>query len=455
MGNGIDSSIQDVGGFDPFSLEAGRLPWMYVGTKWSWSDFGTPVNLTFSFSDESSSYRDGYSQGLQNGVFGLNAQQQDAAMAAMANYAAVANLTFTGVLESETQAGDIRWANTSNPTMQTAGAFLPYPLAEGGDIWFGGTTTGMDWYYQNPEPGSYGYVTFLHELGHALGLKHAHEDFDGPAAPASHDAMKYSVMSYRDHVGDELDGYESQFFATTLMMDDIYAMQYLYGVNTSTNAGDTTYSWGTTDMIYETIWDGGGNDTIDAANLARGVKISLDDGTFSSIGEYFWNGQADVRDCLGIAYFCEIENATGSAFNDTLNGNELANLLIGNGGKDILNGKLGHDVMTGGAGDDIFRFDSKLGKLKNLDSITDFTIGKDTIQLNNSKFAMLVDGALASDNFRASLNGNAADADDYIVYETDTGKLFYDADGNGAGAKIQFALIGNLATLTAADFTVV
>ncbi len=80
----------------------------------------------------------------------------------------------------------------------------------------------------------------------------------------------------------------------------------------------------------------------------------------------------------------------------------------------------------------------------------------DTIRLENAVFAKLtVTGVLNAGFFKANLNRTATDADDYIVYETDTGKLFYDADGSNAGAAIQFATLTTKPVLTNADFFVI
>ena len=88
----------------------------------------------------------------------------------------------------------------------------------------------------------------------------------------------------------------------------------------------------------------------------------------------------------------------------------------------------------------------------NVDSILDFSVVSDTLQLENSVFTQLTTtGTLSASNFRADATGNAVDSNDYIVYETDTGKLFYDADGSGAGTKLLIATLTANPVLTAAD----
>lgn len=150
-------------------------------------------------------------------------------------------------------------------------------------------------------------------------------------------------------------------------------------------------------------------------------------------------------------------NGTGNPLDNVLVGNNAGNKLYGAAGDDILFGGSGNDRLTGGSGRDIFVFDSKLQKsATNLDTITDYARGSDAIGLDKTIFTKLQSGILKSDYFRASANGNAVDRNDFILYETDTGKLFYDADGSGIGSKIQFALIGTLShpSLSASDFIV-
>ncbi|MCB4359063.1 hypothetical protein KIG99_05065 [Quatrionicoccus australiensis] len=147
-------------------------------------------------------------------------------------------------------------------------------------------------------------------------------------------------------------------------------------------------------------------------------------------------------------------NLTGNDDANTLIGNASINELEGNDGNDLIQGKLGNDVLTGGTGNDTFRFDTALNGSTNVDTITDFAHLEDVIQLENSIFTKLTaTGSLSNANFVAG-NGVAVDANDHILYNTTTGKLYYDADGNGAGAAVQFATLIGQPTLTASDFVI-
>ena len=138
-----------------------------------------------------------------------------------------------------------------------------------------------------------------------------------------------------------------------------------------------------------------------------------------------------------------------------LTGNEIANLIVGNNGANVLSGMRGNDTLTGNAGQDTFVFDRAPGA-DNVDNITDFRAVDDTIQLSQSVFAALSTGTLDASAFKiTSGSGNVVDADDRILYDRNTGSLFYDADGSGAGLAVQFATLDNRVAISANDFVVV
>ncbi len=154
----------------------------------------------------------------------------------------------------------------------------------------------------------------------------------------------------------------------------------------------------------------------------------------------------------------------GTKGSDTINGGGGADFLAGAEGDDILSGGTGNDVLVGGLGNDVlsgdggsdtFVFNTALGPT-NVDRINSFSHADDTVQLDAGVFASLLSaGPLAADNFRASAGGNAGDATDFVLYDTNTGNLFYDHDGNGGDAKVQFArIVGLTGTLDATDFNV-
>ena len=103
-------------------------------------------------------------------------------------YPSVVNLSFTEIVETSTQHADFRYAESNVPS--TAWAYYPDAGPEGGDAWFNNASG----WYDNPIKGSYAYHTFIHEVGHSLGLKHPHEaEGSFGAMPFGHDSLEYSV----------------------------------------------------------------------------------------------------------------------------------------------------------------------------------------------------------------------------------------------------------------------
>lgn len=221
-------------------------------------------------------------------------------------------------------------------------------------------------------------------------------------------------------------------------------------------AGNDSYYVNTaSDVITELT--GEGTDTV---NASISYSIADTDGAGTN------GGNVENLTLTGTAAI----NATGNAFNNVLKGNAAVNTLkggagndklYGDAGNDKLHGGLGNDLLTGGTGSDLFVFDTAPNSASNIDTITDFVHLTDKIQLDDDIFtAMGVVGTstgvgISSAAFYA---GTAAhDASDRIIYDKSTGALYYDADGDGAGAAVQFATVGSTThpTVTSNDFTVI
>lgn len=188
---------------------------------------------------------------------------------------------------------------------------------------------------------------------------------------------------------------------------------------------------------------GTGTDRASYSSATAGVIVSLA------------NTAINTGDALGDTYN-SIENLSGSNFNDSLYGNSAANAINGGAGNDVIKGYAGNDTLTGGSGSDTFNFNTALNAATNVDTITDFNVAADTIQLDDAIFTVLAVGTLAAAGFAANGTGLAGDSSDRIIYETDTGKLFYDRDGSGVSFDgIQFATVSTGLSLTNADFVVI
>jgi Ca2+-binding RTX toxin-like protein len=212
----------------------------------------------------------------------------------------------------------------------------------------------------------------------------------------------------------------------------------------------------------DTLTGGNGNDLLDGgsgndsltggAGNDRYVVNSSGDKVIEASG----GGSDSVSSSIGYTLPSEVERLTltGTAGVDG-HGNTLNNTIVGNSGNNLLRGSTGNDTLTGGAGLDVFRFSSALNVSTNVDTLTDFNPTDDNLQLENSIFSKLTTtGVLSTSNFRANTSGTPSDSNDFVLFETDAGKLFYDADGSGSGAKLLIATLTGLPALTAADIFV-
>ena len=224
--------------------------------------------------------------------------------------------------------------------------------------------------------------------------------------------------------------------------------------------GDDTFLFG---AGRDTFYGGGGNDTF---------HVSFGDRVLEATGE----GSADrviaySSFTLAAGQAIEILQAASGTTAMDLRGNNLANQIIGNaganflqggGGRDTLSGEagddtltggLGRDTVTGGAGADTFVL---MPGAANADRITDFTAAVDRLQLDAASFAAgLIAGPLAPAQFAANRSGQGGSADHRFIYETDTGRLYFDADGNGAASRALIATLLGSPDLTAEDFLLV
>ena len=297
--------------------------------------------------------------------------QMQMAEMVLALWSDVADITFE--LADDSQSGQIRFFNMSE-------------LPAGGQ----GDFPGQGDVHLNPihesnlnEEGEYNTALggralglLLHEVGHALGLRHpGGYDFD-PDNPDDapnyyqdaeyfEDSKQYTVMSY---FGAEYTGAHHTAYASTPLLHDIYAVQQIYGANMSTREGDTVYGFNSTadrdvfDFSINTspviaIWDAGGIDTLDLSGAGLDVRLDLGIGAFSDV--------AGMTGNVAIAHGTLIENAVGGSGDDVIVGNEADNVLHGGDGDDEISGEQtgayykeddeDSDELHGGDGNDILR----------------------------------------------------------------------------------------------------
>ena len=337
-------------------MAASYIEALLAGPRWNNDQpVGRAVDLKFDFMTSVPSYT------ATTGFQPFTPAQEAAARAALDLYEDVSRLTFT-----ETSANpQLLFGRNAQPFFQAG--YASYPgSGEGGDVWLNIYSASND----EVTPGEYGFSTLVHEVGHALGLKHP---FDAsPVLPVATDSKQYTVMSYDEQPDVEwreeiiLPGHYSILYydihPSTLMLYDIAAIQYLYGKNMTTRAGNDTYEFDPGAPFLQCIWDAGGTDTISVSNFSRDCTINLNAGKFSSIAilpapfqygpDEDYDGRYEGLNNLSIAFGAKIERATGGSGNDRLIGNAFGNVLTGNDGNDSLDGGAGNDVLDGGSGTD-------------------------------------------------------------------------------------------------------
>ncbi|MHC2086577.1 M10 family metallopeptidase [Methylobacterium sp. CM6244] len=371
-----------------------------IGAKWT---IGT---LTYSFPASGSFYEgSGYEE--NPGQFGdplyhqaFNPQQQEATRYTLDLVASYTNLNFQEITETATTHAELRFSQTFWKEEGSAHANFPSSNLQAGDVWFG--TYSDQPFYSVPAIGNWGQATNMHEIGHALGLKHGHQDYTyvplngdlglagsppryGTAAlPLEKDGQDWSLMTYRSDPTNFDHPFEGEGFnqPQTYMQDDIAALQFLYGANFQTQSGNTTYRWDTktgelsidgigqgaptANKISMTVWDGNGRDTYDLSNYATALDVDLRPGAFSTFStaqlvnhQAYSGGDAIAVGNVANALLHQgdlrslIENAIGGRGHDRIVGNTADNRLDGGLSSDKMFGLTGNDTYLVDDGRDV------------------------------------------------------------------------------------------------------
>jgi Ca2+-binding RTX toxin-like protein len=366
----------------------------YVSARWNFPDaVGSPVSspggvghsvsLTYSFPAATPAY---FSEPTFLAFDGTQKQATRAVLSSIGEVAGVNFVEVSGVGQmtfamSSQHSGQGGYAYTPSYSYSYSGTTITSVTEQGiaGDVWLNRNAV---WDAEDWLPGHSAHATLVHEIGHALGLKHPFESTSsGYTLVSSLDNESHTVMSYTMAPHSRLisvsgtamsySWQETFLRPSTLMPLDIAALQYLYGANTSTRTANDVYHWSSNVELLETIWDAGGVDSIDCSNQTLTCLIDLRAGHTSSIA--FRQTDAELRlgldlpswftqalpadiyngsNNLVIATGVVIEKAYGGTGNDQITGNDANNTLNGGGGADSVAGGLGNDSIDGGAGMD-------------------------------------------------------------------------------------------------------
>ncbi|UWQ03416.1 M10 family metallopeptidase C-terminal domain-containing protein (plasmid) [Aliiroseovarius crassostreae] len=298
---------------------------------------------------------------------GLTAEGRQLALWALEAWEAVSTLRFTTTTSSsadiifdDNQPGAFAGPGQINPntgtnTQSTVNVSTSWINAYGSEI------------------GSYSFLTYMHEIGHALGLMHA-GPYDGNATYGSdntyrNDSLQMTIMSYFNaNTNTFVNG--SEYNPITPMIADIAGIWQLYGTPADVNAGNTV--WGhnsnvggylgeVSAILFDgaadrnrildenapiglTIVDTGGFDTLDLSTASGTQTVNMAAGGISDIGGLTGN--------LVIAQGTVLEKYVGGAGRDNVTGNDVGNVIKTGGGDDKLFGQSGNDTLDGGAGND-------------------------------------------------------------------------------------------------------
>lgn len=387
------------------------------GPGWNQGDFGAPTNtgtneILFGFQTAQTMFAPPYVYRNANGqltgrkeYFGFQEFSDAQKAVARTGMELWDDLVSYSFRETTADKADVTFGNYTNQPGTQAYAYLPYA--------YGGTSAGLqgDVWINGVQPsnlqlnnGQYGVITLQHEVGHAIGLQHPGAYNAAPglsityAANAEYyqDTRQYSIMSYfgaENSGAAHIDWNTLTFvYASTPLLHDVAAIQAIYGADPTTRTGNTTYGFNSTAgksafdfaltaLPVITIYDAGGNDTLDFSGWDTPSTIDLTPGAFSSGGgsgvvplddlkargvlpASYTQAQYDalrarynspdglLKDNISIAYGTIIENAIGGGGNDTIRGNSADNNIKGNGGNDTISGMDGNDRLFGNDGSD-------------------------------------------------------------------------------------------------------
>ncbi|HEY1073995.1 DUF4214 domain-containing protein [Brevundimonas sp.] len=409
-----------------------------TGASWlAGQPLGSGVTVSFAFRSNAPTTMPTDTGGFSQ----FSAAQIAATLLALQAWADVANIRFVRVDDGNGYSDNatMLFSNySSGHDGAAAFAYMPGSSSTGsasGDVWVNNTLS----YNATPVQLGFGVQALVHEIGHALGLSHpatynASQDENitySQHATYYEDSRQYTVMSYFSE--SNTGGSFARNYASAPLLDDIAAIQRLYGANMTTRIGDTVYGFNsnagqpwfiatsaTASLIFS-VWDAGGVDTLDFSKYSQNQVIDLRQGHFSNVGGLIGN--------VSIAMGAVIENAIGGAGADTLIGNSASNRLVGGAGNDDIDGGAGSDTAVFSGNRSAYTIDTSGPKI-----VVTGPDGTDT--LVNVEFLQFADQTIATSTDSGLVLTGGAGA------ETLTGSERNDQIDGGGGADTLIGLGG-------------
>ena len=315
----------------------------------AYSNFLAPEKaFLFGFPDSTSDYSYDLSGKDLTGWRPFSESQKAATRSVLKYIESVVDIKFIET-SNINQLSLMAFANNNQESSAGYASFPSNSSKEGSDLFFNIEDNGS---LKIPIDGSNDADIFIHEIGHALGLKHPFDEpsTSGDIAPAPYlqgdeDNAKWTQMAY-----------EGSIKKVAFSELDIAALHYVYGNNPEIRTGDDTYIFDPANANF--IWDGAGTDTIDASTSESAVTIYLEAGMWGHKGANAAD-QITLAGQITVNFGTELENLTGSLYSDRLFGNDLDNFIVGGAGNDEIYGGKGDDNLDGGEGTDYTLYDDK------------------------------------------------------------------------------------------------